>query len=115
VLLTKAWAWLKKSWYWVAFPVGLLLLFFRKRRNFNVVPSELQGAADKQKQIDQEYAADVEKAEQKRELAKKQVEELYQKDLDEIKQRQEELASTYKDKPEALNRFLLDVSKKMRE
>lgn len=112
----KVWAWLKANWKWLLFPIGILLLvigWFSGKRIDVVSPGSVAAsdAARKARDEAERKAKEAEAARAKRiEELKKEHDATIQKLTDEQKGKVEELL----DDPDELNKYLLDVGKRMR-
>lgn len=112
--LLRAWSWLKRNWAWLLLPVGVLLYIVKKSSVPHVLAPELQGASEKQREIDAQLRKDEQAALDEKTNSVEALDEAYEKDLAEIRERQEQQGDLLKD-PDALNLHLREVGKKLRK
>jgi hypothetical protein len=116
----KIWSWLKRYWYWIAFPVGLLLfsLRFLGRRKpagpVDVLAPELVGASQKaeDERLLAEKAARL--AEDERRYKLDVVEAKHLETVRRLNAEQREQADQLRSDPDKLNEYLLKVGKDVR-
>lgn len=116
--LMKAWAWIKKYWKYLLFPVGIIVgilgvLSRRKDVGDVVAPKEVETEGERE-------AANAEakkKAEEAEAAKKKAVEDLEREHadtIDKLTDEQREKVEELREDPDKLNEFLLGVGKEIR-
>ena len=111
----KAWPWLKKYWYWVLLPVGLLLLLSRRRSGPTAVSTELLDAADVERGAREKADAAVEKAREERDERLSELDEEHAAAVREQVREQQDTVDELRGDPGRLNDFLKDVGADMRK
>ena len=111
----KAWPWLRKHWWQVLiFPVGLTALYLAFRRRQEVVAPELVGAAEVQRQAEDEAEEARGAAETKRSSDIERIEEEHQETIDGLNEEQKARLEVLREDPDELNDFLLRVGRDVR-
>jgi len=117
--LKSAWAWTKRNWQWIILPVGILIFLFgrssKPTRKIEVVASNLHKADAKKEDIRKELEEklgelDEEKAEKIEEVVKE-----HQKTIEGLTDDQKDEADDLLGDPDALNDYLLDVGRSVRD
>jgi hypothetical protein len=117
IWLSTAWAWIKKNWKWLLFPIGILLFVLGKassKKNFTVVNPELTGAEQEKLKAREEAEAKIQDAKEKRRVGVAKVEQEHAETIDKLTDEQLARAAELKDDPEELNTYLLDIGKEIR-
>ena len=118
VFLWKVWAWIKKYWKYLLFPVGIVLgilavIFKRKDLGKVVAPKEVETEGER----DTANAEAKKKAEDAAKAKKKAIQHIVMEHADtigELTQEQLEKVGELEGDPDALNEFLLGVGKEIR-
>lgn len=116
IWLFKAWAWLKKNWKYILFPVGILigLATLLGRRKVVVVAPELVEAEEVRRRADQEAAVQVELAKRNREREVKRIEKEHVMTIAKLTRKQRDELEALREDPDELNSFLLQVGEDIR-
>lgn len=117
--LKSAWGWTKRNWQWIILPVGILIFLFgrasKPSRKIEVVSSKLHGADVKKEDIRKELEEklgelDEEKAEKIEEVVKG-----HKETIEGLTDDQKDEADDLLGDPDALNDYLLDVGRSVRD
>jgi hypothetical protein len=118
LFLHRVWAWLKKYWKYLLFPVGLILgaiAMFSGRREVGdvVAPGEVETEDERTKASDEAKAKAAAAAESKRK-ALEDIEREHFETLEKLTKDQRAQVKELREDPDKLNEFLLGVGKEVR-
>lgn len=113
----KVWAWLKKYWKWLLFPVGILLgilSMLGRKRIFNVVSPELVEAEKVREEAEEDKRQRIEELEQERSERLEEIERVHADTVSKLTDEQKKRVEELREDPDELNDFLLEVGKDIR-
>lgn len=116
IWLGKVWAWLKKNWKYILFPIGILVAIFTLlgKRKQNVVAPELVGAEEKKIKARRKADKKLKKADEERTVTLEEVEKEHSTTIAKLTRAQRDKVKELKEDPDELNSFLLQVGEEIR-
>ena len=117
IFLHKVWAWLKKYWKWLLFPVGILLGILSMlggKKIGNVVAPEAVKAEEERIKHELEAQKKAEQAEALRKGKVEFIEREHAKTLEKLTDDQKARVEELREDPDELNGFLIGVGKDIR-
>jgi hypothetical protein len=117
VILHKIWAWLKKYWKWLLFPVGLIigiLTMIGRRKKITVTSPEVTEAEEARKKADEEARKRLQELEEDRREKIENIEKEHADTIRELTEDQRSRLEELREDPDELNEFLLEVGKEIR-
>lgn len=115
--MSTAWAWVKKNWKWLLFPIGILLFVIGKvsaKKSYRVINPELVDAEKTKRKAREESEAKNLEAKKERDKRLAEVVEAHDTKLQNLTAEQNEKVDELRDDPERLNEYLLEVGKDIR-
>ena len=118
LLLRKVWAWVKRYWRYLLFPVGIVLgivsMLASRREVVVTSPSEVTEAEKERLLAAAEAHAKKAALEKERAAKVKEIEQAYRDTLDRLTEEQKGQVEELREDPDKLNEFLLQVGKDIR-
>ncbi len=113
----KAWPWLKKNWKWILLPVGILLAIIQlmPRKRTLQASSELAGAAEVEREAEEEAKEEIFEAMVKKDESLKAIDKKHAEVIEKLTEEQKGKVELLREDPEELNSFLLDVGRNIRK
>jgi len=117
--LRKAWAWTKKYWKYLLFPVGILVgiigMLIGKKKDLGdvVAPKEVETESERNR-ANEQARREAEEAQRARDQKVKELEEQHAETLEKLTEKQKERVEELREDPDKHNEFLLQVGKEVR-
>ncbi len=114
--LKAAWDWLKRNWMWILLPVGVLVAVARLFKGGSppvIAPGSVEASRVQTAEREKADAA-VQKADEERKAKLEEIEKEHGEALSKLTEEQSNKVAELVDDPDALNDYLLKVSKGMR-
>lgn len=116
--MMKVWAWLKRYWKYLLFPVGILLgvlAMLNRRKNLgNIVPPLEVDTEPEREEANREAEEKARKAQVDKERRIEELKKEHAGTLRELTGQQRVRVDELKDDPDALNDYLLEVGRGIR-